>query len=106
MWNEWASESVFIDHKPSHAEMLELMVKNHWKSTFVPVEIKTVDQFIARYIHVEQLQRFYVSPKCCKCSGNGYYSFSTNPSVKCTDCNGTGRLSTTRDPEGSGLARL
>ena len=88
--NEWAAESVFVDHKRSRAEIEELVQINEWdRSENLGL---TLSEFIVKYIHVERLGHFYVSPICKKCSGNGYYSYSTNPRVKCTDCKGTGHL--------------
>lgn len=59
VWNEWAAESVFVDHKPSKAEIKELVEKNQWNK--VGHTGLSITLFIAKYIHVERLQRFYVT---------------------------------------------
>jgi hypothetical protein len=61
VWNEWVSESVFVDHKPTKADILELIDKNQWKTIFAPV--KTLAQFIRQYIYVERLEHFYTDDR-------------------------------------------
>jgi hypothetical protein len=60
VWNEWAAESVFVDHKPTKAEVLELVELNDWYHHGIPSK---KNYFIKRYIHVEQLEHFYTYDK-------------------------------------------
>jgi len=57
VWNEWAAENVFIDHKPSKAEIKELIEDNQWN--IVGHTGLSVSLFITKYIRVERLQPFY-----------------------------------------------
>ena len=57
VWNEWAAESVFVDHKPSKAEIRELVEKNEWNR--VTHTGLSITLFIVKYVHVERLQHFY-----------------------------------------------
>ncbi len=57
VYNEWASESVFVDHKPSRAEIKELIEKNDWDRH--ERQGLTLSQFIRKYIFVERLRHFY-----------------------------------------------
>jgi sporulation-control protein spo0M len=59
VWNEWASESIFVDHKPTQKELQELIEIEGWRPKFV--NCTTVDDFLKEYIHVEKLQHFYTS---------------------------------------------
>ncbi len=61
VWNEWAAESVFVDHKPSKEEIKELVKKNDWN--IIAHTGLSITLFIAKYIHVERLQHFYTYDK-------------------------------------------
>ncbi len=57
VWNEWASESVFVDRKPSRDDIKELVEKNEWdRSKQLGL---TFSKFVRKYIHIERLQHFY-----------------------------------------------
>ncbi len=58
VWNEWASESVFINHRPSKNEVLQLIFVKKWTTTFS--NCSTIEKFIKKYIHIEKLQDYYV----------------------------------------------
>lgn len=58
VYNEWAVESVFVDHKPSRAEVKELIEKNEWFNKWKDI---TLSEFIRMHIIVEQLEHFYTS---------------------------------------------
>ena len=58
VWNEWAAESVFIDHKPSRAEVKELIEKNEWFNKWKDM---TLSAFIRKHIIVERLEHFYIT---------------------------------------------
>jgi len=59
VWNEWAAESVFVDHKPSIVEVEELTKLNEWYPS--NTKYMTCKEFIKKFVLVEQLQRFYVT---------------------------------------------
>ena len=59
VWNEWNATSVFVDHKPSKAEIKELVEKNEWNR--VTHTGLSITLFIKKYIHVERLRPFYVT---------------------------------------------
>ncbi len=84
VWCEWAADSVFVDHKPSKAEMEELRKKN-WPGT---------DQWgIIHKLKVFKLANLYTTAptivkrtkpdpnRCPYCNGSG----------PCPGCGGTGR---------------
>lgn len=58
VWNEWAAESVFVDHKPSRDEIKELIQTNDW---FDGQQNLTLGLFMKKFIHVERLQHFYTT---------------------------------------------
>ena len=59
VWNEWAAESAFIDHKPVKVEVMELVEKNHWYPGEWRKDATSRVAFIKRYIHVKRLKPFY-----------------------------------------------
>ena len=78
VWSEDSCESVYIDHKPTEKDIDQIWHEKWPNTSHKPESFKVAT--------------FYTSPKCVKCSGYGYYSYSTNPRVKCTDCKGKGYL--------------
>jgi len=59
VWNEWAAESVFVDHKPTKKELWELVLNTtiSWSTAFARCE--SVDDFISKYIHVKRETQIY-----------------------------------------------
>lgn len=57
VWNEWVAESVFIDHKPTKAEVRELFDLN-WE---VNKDTDNVGRFIKKFVHVYLLEHFYIT---------------------------------------------
>lgn len=52
VWNEYIAESVFVDHKPTKEEILEISKLEGWNvDSWVDK-----DHFIETYIHVEPLK--------------------------------------------------
>lgn len=101
VWNEWAAESVFVDHKPSVEEIVELVKKNDWYR--VTPDTQDEAGFIRKWIHVERLQHFYTTaparvkkikpdPKRCSyCNGDGMKSDDSYSTFECPWCGGTGK---------------
>ena len=54
VWNEYIAESVFVDHKPTKEEILELFRLEEWDRIWGDGVNK--DAFIKKYVHVEQLK--------------------------------------------------
>jgi hypothetical protein len=59
VYNEWAAESVFVDHDPSDEEV-EFLVKKKWGDVhrYCKEEVP-LQQFIRDYIHVSKLRDLY-----------------------------------------------
>ena len=62
VWNEWVAESVFVDHKPTKDEV-EQLVNLNWPDSWkmASKRVTGISDFIKRFIHVERLDRFYVT---------------------------------------------
>jgi predicted RNA-binding Zn-ribbon protein involved in translation (DUF1610 family) len=84
VWCEHTAESVFVDHRPTPQELVEIHKKEQWPfdSTGNPVPLR-----------VDKIHRFYTAAaprktprKCFTCDGEG----KTN---KCTHCGGAGMKS-------------
>ena len=54
VWNEYIAESVFVDHKPTKEEILEIFKLERWDRSWG--EDANKDAFIEKYVHVEQLK--------------------------------------------------
>lgn len=101
VWNEWAAESVFVDHKPNADEIKELVKKNNWN--IIGHTGLCITLFIRKYIHVERLQHFYTTAlarvkktkpdpnRCSYCNGDGMKSDDSYSTFKCPWCGGTGK---------------
>lgn len=94
VWNEFAAESVFVDHKPTLDELKELVKKNDW--IIVGHTGLCITLFIAKYIHVERLQHFYTAaparakkskPVSCQyCLDSGWKSDDSYSTFPCPHC--------------------
>jgi len=59
IWNEYLAESVFIDHKPTKAEIEAVCESEDWeRSSHTGLD---GEAFVHRYIHVEKLKKLYTS---------------------------------------------
>ena len=60
VYNEWAAESVYIDHRPTKAE-LEFLIKKEWGTCFVGDGITlALPEFIKKYVFVEKERHMYM----------------------------------------------
>ena len=101
VWNEWAAESVFVDHKPNPEEIKELVKKNDWYT--VTADCYDVEEFIRKWVHIERLQHFYTTApvrvkktkpdpnRCSYCNGAGVKSDDSYSTFGCPWCDGTGK---------------
>ncbi len=103
VWNDWSAESIFIDHKPTQAELMELVKKKRWYNELLNVEKRPT--FIKNYIHVLRLRPLYTTApvvvkksqpdpnRCPYCNGGGVKSDDSYSTFKCPWCGGTGKKS-------------
>ena len=61
VWNEWAGESVYVDHKPTAEELKELVKMNDWNK--IGHTGLSITLFIAKYILVEKERHMYTRGK-------------------------------------------
>ena len=60
VWNEWAAESVFFDHKPTKKELVELLEHEQWDDQWlVRYSTKGKDAFMKEMLHVEKFKKLY-----------------------------------------------
>jgi len=57
VWNEYVAESVFVDHKPSHEEVIDIVKKEKWLRNYF--DESKLDWYIGQFIHVEKLEKIY-----------------------------------------------
>lgn len=61
VWNEWAAESVYVDHKPTKDE-IQFLVRKVWGDYFrINNEPMSICEFIRRYVVVNKERRVYTA---------------------------------------------
>ncbi len=59
VWNEWAAESVYVDHRPTWDELVFLVTKN-WGTNFRQGDVVIpLEEFIKKFIFVEKERHMY-----------------------------------------------
>lgn len=83
VWNEWIADSVFVDHRPTKAELNEIHKTEKWSSaSFGKLQVFKVKRVYTNRIYTKPASK--PTPKLCSyCDGKG----STN---KCSYCHGSG----------------
>ena len=63
IWNEWAAESVYIDHRPTWDEIV-FIVEKEWGTVFRGNnQVLTTEEFIKKHVLVEQERHMYTTAK-------------------------------------------
>lgn len=60
VWCEWTAESVYIDHKPTKAEV-ECIVKKEWGLALEDSRLLSISEFIRTCIKVEKERHVYTT---------------------------------------------
>jgi hypothetical protein len=110
VWNEWAAESVYVDHKPTKAE-IQFLVSKVWGTIYRGNgKVLSLPEFIRQFVIVEKERHVYTAtakakqakyhaergnddqPRPCSyCNGSGTKSDDSYGQFKCPFCGGTGK---------------
>jgi formylmethanofuran dehydrogenase subunit E len=85
VWNEYAADNVFVDHKPTQSELREIVKKEMWHTNLdILKDDDLIDDFIGKWVDVDRMKVYTTTS-------------STVPDkrkkvrkVKCSHCNDTG----------------
>lgn len=62
VWNEWAAESVYVDHKPTKAEVEFIVKKEWWADIFRGRgEVMSLTDYIQMYVIVKKEAHVYTA---------------------------------------------
>ena len=112
VWNEWAAESVFVDHKPTKDEVA-FLVRKAWGTVFRGNgNVLSLPEFIEKHVIVEKERHVYTTTAkakrakyhaergkddgeaekpCNNCRGSGTKTDDSYSQFKCPFCDGMGK---------------
>lgn len=92
VWNEYAAESVYVDHNPTWKDIEEIIKKEKWPGpeSFTHIYINKLKVY-SGFSEPKKKPRKEADDKCGYCGGAGGKSDDSYSYSKCHWCNGTGK---------------